>query len=76
VSNQERMVPFSSIYQEEIPSGGHFTRQGLLGLTARSFTLVLRKSLKACFKVKAINKGRNDSSLFKWSKVSSSFGSS
>ena len=66
-ANQERMMPFSSIYQEGIPSGAHSTRQGLLALTARFFRLVLRKSLKACFKVKAINTCKNEqSSLLKW----------
>ena len=63
----ERMVPFSSIYQEGVPSGAHSTRQGLLAFTARFFRLVLRKSLEACFKVKAINTCRNEqSSPFKW----------
>ena len=60
-------MPFSSIYQEGVPSGAHSTRQGLLALTGRFFRLVLRKSLEACFKVKTINTCRNEqSSLFKW----------
>ena len=61
------MVPFSSIYQEGVPSGAHSTRQGLLALTSRLFRLVLRNALEACLKVKAINTFRNEqSSLFKW----------
>ena len=45
----------------------HSTRQGLLALTARFFRLVLRKSLEACSKVKAMNTCRNEqSSLFNW----------
>ena len=58
-SNQERMVPFSSIYEEGVPSGAHSTRQGLLALTARFFRLVLCKSLEACFKMKATNPCKN-----------------
>ena len=50
------------VYQEGVPSGAHSTRQGLLVLTARLFRLVLRKSLEACFKVKAINACRNEQS--------------
>ena len=55
-------MPFSSVYQEGVPSGVHSTTQGLLALTTRFFRLVLRKSLEACFKVKAINTCRNEQS--------------
>ena len=67
-SNQERMVPFLA-YTKKGYSLERIKRDkdNWLSLAARFFRLVLRKSLEACFKVKAISTcGNEQSSFFKW----------
>ena len=43
-------MPFSSIYQEGVPSGAHSTRQGLLALTVDSLDWFYVNHLKPASK--------------------------